>query len=359
MKRIFWVLVLFSLLFLFFPSHARAADCSINVENRATLKDGDRPIFIITNTSATRQKFFIRFQPVGASSVAGYQICHNPSRGIDLILEPGEVGRVTSPDPLTPYISPYDPVISTFKLQGFLHTNDQCGELTVAGHLRCEGADFSLQPKKEEGVCKITTSKEAVMPGESFTITLTNTHPTENIGPYNLEIQPPGTFSKYNLPGKSSLGPGKTQSWQTAVKQGGTDKPDNVYIRAKSSLTFQTYCTKTIYVTIDPESLTSYLEGFRPQPCDDNKGIQTALGCIPTKIDLFVSWLFGYGISIAGGIAFLMIIFSTIQMITSAGDPEKLQKAKQMLGSAIAGLLFIIFAVFLLRIIGVDILQIF
>jgi len=44
--------------------------------------------------------------------------------------------------------------------------------------------------------------------------------------------------------------------------------------------------------------------------------------------------------------------------ITSQGNPDQLQKAKETIVSAIGGLLFIIFAVFLLRLIGFDILKI-
>jgi hypothetical protein len=43
---------------------------------------------------------------------------------------------------------------------------------------------------------------------------------------------------------------------------------------------------------------------------------------------------------------------------TSAGDPKKLQAGKELLTAAISGLLLLIFSVFILRIIGVEILNI-
>ncbi|MBI3956059.1 hypothetical protein HY339_02290 [Candidatus Gottesmanbacteria bacterium] len=72
----------------------------------------------------------------------------------------------------------------------------------------------------------------------------------------------------------------------------------------------------------------------------------------------FVTTLLNFGIGIAGGIAFLLIIFGGFQILTSAGNPERLNAGKELISSAITGLLMIVFSVFLLRIIGVDILGI-
>ena len=85
----------------------------------------------------------------------------------------------------------------------------------------------------------------------------------------------------------------------------------------------------------------------------------TALGCIPTKdTSLFVAWLMRRAIGIGGGIAFLLMIFAGFQIITSSGDPQKLQAGKELFTSAIVGLILIIFSVFLLELIGVRILNI-
>lgn len=72
----------------------------------------------------------------------------------------------------------------------------------------------------------------------------------------------------------------------------------------------------------------------------------------------FVSKLLNFGIGIAGGIAFLLIIFGGFQILTSAGNPERLNEGKELISSAITGLLMIVFSVLLLQIIGVDILEI-
>lgn len=89
-----------------------------------------------------------------------------------------------------------------------------------------------------------------------------------------------------------------------------------------------------------------------------NEGLKTALGCIPIyNLTEFVKWFLGWAIGIAGGIAFLLILSSGFQIMTSSGNPDKLKGGQEQLTAAISGLLFIIFSVFLLRLIGVDILQ--
>lgn len=65
-----------------------------------------------------------------------------------------------------------------------------------------------------------------------------------------------------------------------------------------------------------------------------------------------------YSIGIGGVVAFLLIVFGGFQIILSAGNPEKIKAGKEMITSAIAGLLLIIFSVFILRLIGYDILKI-
>lgn len=90
-----------------------------------------------------------------------------------------------------------------------------------------------------------------------------------------------------------------------------------------------------------------------------NKGdVYTALGCLPGSTGGFIEYFIRFAIGIGGGIAFLLILFAGFQTMTSTGNPEKLHAAKELLGSAISGLLLIIFSVFLLRLIGVDILGI-
>lgn len=90
----------------------------------------------------------------------------------------------------------------------------------------------------------------------------------------------------------------------------------------------------------------------------DDYECQTAIGLIDTSPNDFVKRLFGLLLGISGGVALLIILYSGYRIMASRGDPEKLQGAKETLTSAIVGLLFIIFSLVILEVVGVDILKI-
>lgn len=62
-------------------------------------------------------------------------------------------------------------------------------------------------------------------------------------------------------------------------------------------------------------------------------------------------------ISIAAVIAFILAGFGAVQIVASAGNPTKINQGREMIISAISGLLFIVFAVSILEIIGANILN--
>lgn len=88
------------------------------------------------------------------------------------------------------------------------------------------------------------------------------------------------------------------------------------------------------------------------------KAVWTAVGCISTDPQGFIGSVLKVGIGIGGGIAFLLILFGGFQILTSAGNPEQMNAGRELVTSAIAGLLLIIFSIFLLRLIGYNILGI-
>lgn len=87
-------------------------------------------------------------------------------------------------------------------------------------------------------------------------------------------------------------------------------------------------------------------------------GVNTALGCVPVEMNKFIAWLLPYLFGIAGTIAFLLMIYGFILMTTSSGDPKAVQGARDTVTSAIIGLLVSIFAIFIFRLIALDILKI-
>ncbi|KKR80776.1 MAG: hypothetical protein UU73_C0002G0094 [Candidatus Daviesbacteria bacterium GW2011_GWA1_41_61] len=89
-------------------------------------------------------------------------------------------------------------------------------------------------------------------------------------------------------------------------------------------------------------------------PCTN--GILTAIGCVPTDPAELVKGLMKLFAGAGGAIALLLMAFGAIQMITSQGSPEGIKAGQERFTSAALGLLFIIFSVLLLEIIGVNIL---
>lgn len=85
-------------------------------------------------------------------------------------------------------------------------------------------------------------------------------------------------------------------------------------------------------------------------------GIQTAIGCVPTDPVTLINRLMSFAIGIAGGIALLLMMYGSFEMVTSQGDPKALANGRERFASAVIGLLFILFSVVFLKIIGVDIL---
>lgn len=88
-------------------------------------------------------------------------------------------------------------------------------------------------------------------------------------------------------------------------------------------------------------------------------GVWTGMGCIYTNMGTFIQkTVFGTAIGLAGGVSLLCIIYAAFIMQTSRGNPEKLKKSQELLTSCIMGLMLILFSVFILKLIGVDILKI-
>lgn len=91
--------------------------------------------------------------------------------------------------------------------------------------------------------------------------------------------------------------------------------------------------------------------------CNTN-GINTAIGCINVLggQDQFLGSLLRWSVGIGGGIAFLLIVYAGFMIMSATGSPDRLKAGQELLTSAISGLILLIFSVFILKFIGVDIL---
>lgn len=108
---------------------------------------------------------------------------------------------------------------------------------------------------------------------------------------------------------------------------------------------------------------TLVVDTAHPTPdyiCPGEESIKTAIGCAPIgNTNELIAFFIRRAMGIIGGVAMLLIILASFQILTSQGDKYKLQSGKDMFTAAAAGLMLAIFAVLALQIIGHDILKIF
>ncbi|MCL4386852.1 hypothetical protein M1307_00460 [Patescibacteria group bacterium] len=122
-----------------------------------------------------------------------------------------------------------------------------------------------------------------------------------------------------------------------------------------------TCCVGMCYKGICTENIPA---GDKPPPCSQWENgkclkISTGLGVdMPTDIEGFVKSLLGIFLSISGGIALMLFIYTGIKIMGARGNPEKFQEARDRFTSTILGIIFIIFSLFILQLIGVDLLKI-
>ncbi len=93
--------------------------------------------------------------------------------------------------------------------------------------------------------------------------------------------------------------------------------------------------------------------------CINQDAVNTAIGCIPIgDANELIAFILRWAIGIGGGIAFLLMVYAGFVIMTSTGNPERLKGGQELLTSAVAGLIMLIFSIFILRLIGINILQI-
>ena len=92
--------------------------------------------------------------------------------------------------------------------------------------------------------------------------------------------------------------------------------------------------------------------------CTGSNQINVAGWCFPYGAPGIASKLLQIVLGIAGGVAFLLLVYGFILVGTASGDEKKMQAAKETITSAIIGLLISLFSLFIFRLVVVNILQI-
>ena len=152
------------------------------------------------------------------------------------------------------------------------------------------------------------------------------------------------------------------------------DKPSNYYFEIDSSTQNRWFseADDVWTATFGPlEQGSHYLSFFKSVPggAEIRCGQQTFTvemgegfpgaddtGLLSGRVQKVVNSLITFGIGIAGGVAFLLLIYGGFKFMFSFGNPENIQQGREIITSAIIGLLVVVFSVFLLRLIGISIL---
>lgn len=86
--------------------------------------------------------------------------------------------------------------------------------------------------------------------------------------------------------------------------------------------------------------------------------INTGFGCLRVdSLGGLLAQILGWAVSVGGGIALMLIVLAGFQIVTSGGDPKKVQAAKELMTSAITGLLLVIFSLIIMNFFGYSILK--
>ena len=84
--------------------------------------------------------------------------------------------------------------------------------------------------------------------------------------------------------------------------------------------------------------------------------VNTAFGPINANMADFVSTVGKIGVGVGGIAAVGLLTAGAFKILTSTGDPEKLNDGKGMITNALMGLALIVLALFVLELVGWDIL---
>ncbi len=84
----------------------------------------------------------------------------------------------------------------------------------------------------------------------------------------------------------------------------------------------------------------------------------TVFGCMDSSPTGYVAQMYRIVLAIGSGLSFLALVYGSFLIITASGNPLQVKKGRGIMMGAGFGILLIIFSVFLLRLIGYEILKI-
>ncbi len=88
------------------------------------------------------------------------------------------------------------------------------------------------------------------------------------------------------------------------------------------------------------------------------KEIATDFGCFPNDPVGFVQKFYGVGLGFVAGVALLALIFGGYVVMTSRGDPRRVNDGKSWIYYSIAGLMLAIFGYVFIQTVLVDVLHV-
>jgi hypothetical protein len=130
------------------------------------------------------------------------------------------------------------------------------------------------------------------------------------------------------------------------------------YVTYAYSTKVRSYCPPDAYF-YNYNPVTKLCEAFAASDTFTCIGgvCDTAIGSINVgDLSQALTFALKYTFALSGGIILLMVIVTGYTILTAAGNPEKLQAAKENLIAIFSGLLLIAFSLVILRTIGADIL---
>lgn len=83
--------------------------------------------------------------------------------------------------------------------------------------------------------------------------------------------------------------------------------------------------------------------------------VKTEFGDIPRDPAELATVVLRIAIGVAGGVAFLLMVYGSFRLIFARGDPEQVQQGREIITAAIIGLLVVIFSTFILQLVGISI----